>query len=167
MAEEEYSTADMPPGRFQAHGEVSMHVEGCLIRYVARGPFNRELLNAYEREQELLLGVEDLPAVYADLTVFEHSAMTPLDTLNAYSTYLAMLREQQRAPLVTAYVLPPEVEGKRLMEPLFHDCYRQAGLCLELFDTEKEARGWIARCLADSGASGAVDPVACQDQGER
>jgi len=149
MRRKDFTTEEIPPGRFPPHGSVRFHIEGNLIRYVATGPFDQELLSAYEAEQSLVVPEFARRGPYLDLTVYEVSAMTPIKVLQAYSDYLAQLKTAGQAPVATAYVLPATVEGAELMAPHFRECYARAGLKFEIFENESTARDWLAARLEE------------------
>jgi len=142
------STDEIPHPRFRAHGRVDFHVDGPLLLTEAIGPFNAELVQAvqalvHEIYREMAAGPP-----WGQLVRFHESALASPDTLEQFTLALCALHAQGLTPHVTAYVLPPEVEGATLMARPFQHCFEQAGLRFAHFAGDGEARAWLQAELA-------------------
>lgn len=142
------STASVKQGRFSAHGLVNVHIDGCIARYEAWGPFNEELVAAYVTIQEQVLPEMATKNRWADFSIFHASVMASPGTLAKFAEDLIACARQGLAPDVTAFVIGSDVEGAQIMGPLFAKCYSDAGLPFMLFSRPTEAEAWLQSMLA-------------------
>jgi hypothetical protein len=61
-------------------------------------------------------------------------------------------------PIATAFVIGPEIEGGRLMAPLYAKIYADIGRPFALFETMPEALKW-AQAMIDAASTGKPAPT--------
>lgn len=146
-----FSTGQVAISRFRQHGCVEYDPQGRLLFTTATGPFNAELIAAL---RELALATfPDMATLgtWAQYVSFHESAMASAEVLTGLAELLKHLVKLGVAPTVTAFVLPPEVEGASLMVPLWAKCYEAADMRFAAFEQSKDAVAWIASCLDGIG----------------
>jgi hypothetical protein len=134
-------------GPFRAHGQIEMWREGAVVRLRAQGPFNREAVQALGDALRDLLQQDPPPAHFADVLELQGSMMTSPEALADFEQFLARMAQLRNPPAAVAYVVPPEVEGRELMLPLFARLYARHGRQFAAFDRLEPALTWIGQQL--------------------
>lgn len=110
----QFSSDAFALSRFPLHGQTAVEVAGPLLRVVARGPFNLELVQAQCR----LLGAAgvELPADrrYLELVEYQQSVLMPAEAWTAMEQFIDAGVAKGFCSLGTVLVLDPSVEGASL-----------------------------------------------------
>jgi hypothetical protein len=77
------------------------------------------------------------------LCEFRGSALATPEALQELGRMLRDVTVEGIAPVRTAYVFPPELEGGSLLAPLFERTFTAAGLTMKLFASQVEALDWL------------------------
>lgn len=140
----EVNTEQADQGTLKPHGSVRVEVQGNIIRYLVRGPFNEELNQLFDEIQNTLVSPMVAPKEpWGDLTIFQESAMETPGSLEIYAKTIQAQVDQGLAPIATAFVLAPDIEGANLMGRLYANVYAKAGLKFRVFQNESEAETWL------------------------
>ncbi|MEO8672131.1 MAG: hypothetical protein ABI411_12510 [Tahibacter sp.] len=137
-----HSTQDVSQ-RFPAHGIVEAQVDGRVVRHVAIGPFNDELLVAFTTIHEPIAQEMASSGRWLDFYVLQQSALTTPQTIAGYAQYLKHLSQCGLAPAATVFILPRDVEGATVMRPLYEKLFADAGLRFAAFDERADAEVWL------------------------
>lgn len=141
-------TDDFATGPFAPHGNLQIAPEGRIIRLASRGPFNMEAMQALGRARAAMLEQRTSTAPYAYLNVFSVSIMMSAECL---STYLQGVRDAYtarfQAPAALAWVVPPGVEGGRIMINYLKPGFEEIGIPFEIFAAEAQALEWVEQAL--------------------
>lgn len=138
------STRDHASGPFAPHGEFRISLRGDVFLYEARGPFNREAVQALAPVRRLAYerwGASGRP-VWALVRWFDSAMMSP-DTFRAFATSFQVFADTPNPLRAVAWVAAPEVEGVSMMAPHFEALYGAAGLSFALFEDEAVAMQWL------------------------
>ena len=57
--------------------------------------------------------------------------------------YLTELKSNGRAARKTAYILPEDVEGSRLMSSVYQSIYQRVGIPMEVFSKAEDGLHWL------------------------
>lgn len=142
------STTDTHQGPFAAHGEFKLWVDGNILRYEARGPFNREALQALDVARGKLVAAWRPRGPVAAIVHWKESALMSPDAFAEYRAGLIRHQKAAKRPVALAWVAPPEVEGMNIMKDLFEDLFAERQTNYRLFDAEQPAQEWVNACLA-------------------
>ena len=115
MTKSTYNTDNLKITQFDAHGSLSMQIEGRVLRSRARGPFNAEMLEATEVLESPLFAEMSLGGKWVEILEFWNSALATADALAQLDTYLQRIKVKGIAPLATAIVLGDRLEGAAIM----------------------------------------------------
>lgn len=141
------STEQIRVSKFRQHGKVKYIIHGRMLETVAIGPFNEELVAALN-ELALIIHPEMMKqGPWVQYVIFRESALAPREGLAALTKLLKGVVENKIAPMATALVLLPEVEGATLMSPLYAKCYQESGIKYELFEDLNDAVKWLQSFL--------------------
>lgn len=148
MSKQLHTTDEFDPGKFRPHGRVEYEAQGQVLWARATGPFNAELMQALSD-----LVVATFPAMSAqgpwvNICTFNHSALCSPEVLTAFTGTMKQLVQMKIAPIGTAFVLPPEVDGALVMGPLYASCFKEAGIPYASFPSVELASQWGASLLA-------------------
>lgn len=153
------STADLHQGEFRPHGVIQMEVSGNIVQYLARGPFNKELNTAYgEVQRKSVLPAMASKGPWGDVTVFVDSALESPSSLEEYARVLQDQVLRGAAPAATAFVIPDNVEGAKVMGPLYARIYADAGLRFKVFNNQAEALYWVEKTVAEAPDAAGSSP---------
>ena len=137
------STAQMAvAGRFTAHGIVEIWMDGPLMHYECRGPFNKELVDLMAIAQRDFLLATRPSGNWVSVCTMMESAMTSPEGLARYTEIMAAPKPDNMVPIATAFVIAPDVEGSRIMAPLYARIYSDIGRPFGLFETMAQAQAW-------------------------
>jgi hypothetical protein len=142
------STDSFVPNTFKPHGRAEYEERGRLLVATAYGPFNVELMEAV-----LAMAKEVFPKMtalgpWAHIATFVHSAMCAPAVLEAMKDAMKQMVQAGIAPAVTAFVMPPDVEGFGLMGPAYAKAFEPSGARFQYFHSIEEAHAWV---LAELG----------------
>lgn len=140
--------------RFAPHGEVLITGDGEIIRFDVHGPFNAEALVAVGYAMAELLMRWTPQGPFATISYWQGSMLASQDALEAYRGVLRQGRKLLPQEVVNVWVVPPSVEGRRLMEVHWRKLYADCGYPLEIFDTEADALTCIQTRLQAAGGRG-------------
>jgi hypothetical protein len=135
-----------PPHRlFAPHGKAEFSRQGQRLWGVAEGPFNLEL--AQEVHRRVLHWCRQLRAdgEFDHLCEFRGSALASPEALRQLGDMLRDVAAEGLAPVRTAYVFPPDLEGGSLLSPLFERAFAATGLTMRVFASQAEALDWLNR----------------------
>lgn len=144
-----HSTDDAHPLKFRPHGRVEMQIDGNVVRHIAYGPFNEELIIAYADIDASILSEMAGKGRWVVLSEIKDSALASPQTLHEYTRYLKEISARGVAPCATALVIAPGVEGARIMTPMLIKCYADAGIPFRIFEQSEEAKAWVQSMLND------------------
>lgn len=148
------STDEVVQTTFPAHGRVDFSVDDNIITSQVTGPFNAELVKAVPRTRAEAFKTFVRRGKWGDLIVFRSSALASADAMAALADNLRHRHSTGQLPHATALVLPPDVEGARLLAPSYLKCFKDsaydaAGIPVAEFAHEDDARAWLkAQLLA-------------------
>ncbi len=141
-----------PPPRFRPHGSTRVQVEGALLVTDLVGPFNLDCYNLWARLAVPALQQMATQGRTVSLVRFHESALTQPEVLPrmqaATRTAVATL-----GLCAIAFVVPPELEAAFLARQVYEP-WHEGVVPFRVFDTEPEARAWLARQLAADQAPG-------------
>ena len=152
MTKSTYNTDNLKITQFDAHGSLSMQIEGRVLRSRARGPFNAEMLEATEVLESPLFAEMSLGGKWVEILEFWNSALATADALAQLDTYLQRIKVKGIAPLATAIVLGDSLEGAAIMRERYAAAYASADWPCAFFSTVAEAETWACQELADANA---------------
>ena len=150
MTKSTYNTDNLKITQFDAHGSLSMQIEGRVLRSRARGPFNAEMLEATEVLESPLFAEMSLGGKWVEILEFWNSALATADALAQLDTYLQRIKVKGIAPLATAIVLGDSLEGAAIMRERYAAAYASADWPCAFFSTVDEAETWARQELADA-----------------
>ena len=124
---------------FAAHGLVDMRGDGNIVRANVTGPFNAELVIAFANAVNELLASWRPTGPYGWYAIWHGSMMTQPDALAIYERLLVRNRHAFPRACINLFCVPPDVEGRRLMVPLWETLYRRVDYPMEIVSTPAEA----------------------------
>jgi hypothetical protein len=151
MSNNVYSTDEISPGKFRPHGRVEYEERGNILWTRAWGPFNVELVDALNTLVKNIFPVMTGKGTWVNICVFEQSALASLEVLDTLGDLVTQLVELQIAPAGVAFVLPPEVEGARLMAPMYAQTIANRGVRFDSFSHSEPAEQWAQSLLNHAG----------------
>jgi hypothetical protein len=147
------STTEVSRGPFKPHGMVDIWMEGQIMVYRAQGPFNAELVDALAIAQRDYLLETRPQGAWVSMCIMRDNAMTSPEGLKRYAELMAGPKPDNMVPIATAFVIAPEVEGCRIMAPLYARVYTDIGRTFGMFETLTQACTW-AQTLIDQANAG-------------
>ena len=150
------STARITGKQFQAHGQVDIWMDGDLLHYVATGPFNRELIDCLAIAQLEFLQSMHPNGPWVSVCDVKKSAVGGPDTLERYAEIMRAPKPHGLTPVGTAFVIGPDVEGGRLMGPLFAQIFADIQRPFRIFQTMAEAQTWARDMIEEAKLTGVL-----------
>lgn len=152
MVEEQHhrDTAEYATGQFRPHGRLELWREGSVIRTVAVGPFNKEAVKAFGAAWADLFSTLPADGHFVEYTTIRGSLIASPDAIAAFRKLLLSNNATGRAPRAVAWVVDAEVEGGRLMLPLFDSLYAEAKRVFRAFALEADAELWLRERMQDA-----------------
>ena len=132
---------------FAAHGECTVSIEDRLLLTRVSGPWNRELVELWAADA--LQGARQLSVQgrWAMLVIVSQSMLSTADAVVALGKSIRQLLAQSH-PIASVYVAVPGTEGRGMvnagLERMHHGMTP-----VRFFDSETEARAWLAEQLAE------------------
>lgn len=142
------NSAEFATGVFRPHGQVDIWAEGSIVRLEARGPFNREGVQAMGLAMRDLFASVPVGGRFGDILVMHESLMASPDALATFEDFLQAMSKARTAPVAVAYVAAPGVEGRSLMLPIFAEIYARHGRRFAAFEHLAEAQAWVREQLS-------------------
>jgi hypothetical protein len=128
---------------FSPHGEVALWFEDQILYYEATGPLNTEVIECLALAQMEFLQQLEPQGPWASIALCKVSAMMGPECLARYAAMMSAPKPPGKAPVATAFVMGPDVEGYRLMAPLFARIYASIGRPFCAVETLEEGRQWV------------------------
>jgi hypothetical protein len=141
-------TRQFPAGRFVAHGEIEVSLTDQVLRWKAVGPFNREAFDSMTIMMQELLTSTEPSTILATITTVHGSIMMSDEALTGFGEYLGRARGFGLRPIITAYAVAFDVEGRNLIIPRLERLYKENHRNLGVFERTDEAEAWVAQQLA-------------------
>ena len=133
---------------FVAHGSSRLEARGQVLILYSAGPFNAEHIRSLAEPFRAWAAQLQPGGAWATVNVVRHSAMCTPDAIEA----LRISAERSRAHLgrvASAYVIAPDVEGRRMMDPALRGSC--AGIMpMEIFDDLAAALSWAEARIAEA-----------------
>lgn len=136
-------TDEITPSQFAAHGRVEMFFDGDILNYEASGPFNRELFESLALAQLEFLSTSSHDGPWASICLVSTSMLTSPEGLARYEEMIRAPKPDRFTPVATAFVVPPEVEGGKLMQPLLSAIFVRVGRPFRWFENMAQAKAWV------------------------
>lgn len=133
---------------FSPHGEVTLRFEDKILYYDAIGPLNTEVIECLAQAQKAFLTQFRPQGPWGSMGLFRVSAMMGPQCLERYAAMMAAPKPPGATPVATAFVMAPDVDGHRLMAPLYAKIYADIGRPFCAVETLDEGRAWIRQRLA-------------------
>lgn len=122
---------------------IDYRIEGRILRTLAAGPFNDELVSAIPRSINDLLVKLIQQGKWGQIITFERSAVTSQAALSEFTAYLQLRYLSPETRPATALVIGHDIEGALTMAPLFQRCYQSAGIECNVFEDYSTAHYWV------------------------
>ena len=144
-----FSTDGLGSGLFRPHGRADWRIDGAVLRTDVVGPFNRELAEAIGPILHQAYALVSAQGPCAEIVTVRGSALAGPEALTALSGVLQKFVLEGVAPVATAFVMAPEVEGSHFMPALLVQSFAAAGWpACQVFGTAEEAEAWVQGLLA-------------------
>jgi hypothetical protein len=137
------STEDFGGGKFRQHGELHMHLEGDVIVYIVRGPFNLETITALGKARRAGLAQWQARQRKLSIAIFENTLLMAPEALQAYTEGLKQYFDKAPKAQAVAWVVPASVQGRALMLPKFEKLFADLGVPWRVFEQLEDARAWV------------------------
>ncbi len=138
---------------FAPHGRVEVWSDQAFVYYEATGPFNREAVDCLAAAQRDFLLAHPMPGPWASLGVMHHSAVIGEEALERYRELMSSPKPPGLTPVATAFVMGEDVEGHRLMAPLYERIYAHIQRPFRVFSELAAAQNWLRQQLAQAAAA--------------
>lgn len=148
------STNQVQVSRFAAHGLIEITMEGDILYYVATGPFNEELFDRFSIAQASHLATLQHPTPWVSIATFVDCALFTPEALARYTAVMQVPKREGLAPIATAFVIGPDVEGGKIMAPHFRRIYDSIQRPFTIVSTLEEAQSWAHSMLRTSRQGG-------------
>ena len=159
-AGERLYSGDFTTAGFRPHGEFWCWMEGSLLMWEARGPFNLEALQAYGLTRRAAFErwqLDDRPL--AAVMHWQVSALMSPAAFDFYERSFTAFIQSRHQYVAVAWVGDSGVEGLDLMRLRYEPLFRRHGLAFELFPDVQSARDWaMARLRAAQARPGGSSP---------
>lgn len=146
------STQDVVASRFRPHGLVEIVFEGDILLYECRGPFNKELVESLAVAQMDILQAAAPRGPWVSICLLCDSAVASPEAFARYSELMHSPKPAQFIPIATAFSVASEVEGGRLMLPLYTAIYADIGRPFQCFEQLDHAKAWARSLIAAANA---------------
>lgn len=130
---------------FAPHGECRVDIEGRLLVTRVSGPWNRELVELWLAD--MLPAARQLGAQgqWAALAIVSNSMLSTMEAVAMLGKSIRQILSEGR-PLASVYVIAPGVEGRGIMNGGLERMHHEM-VPVRFFDSEPEARAWLAELL--------------------
>lgn len=134
--------------RFAPHGQLELEFKARYIIYHCTGPFNKEMIEAAIAAHSDALNEFISQGPWAGIAIYHNDAMLTEEALQVMRNYLQQMKAIGRAPVASAYVLPPDLPGTLIMAPAYLRLHQELGLSFRLFARLEDAELWTQQELA-------------------
>ncbi len=141
------STNQVHVSRFAAHGLIEIAMEGDILYYVATGPFNEEVFDRFAIAQASYLATLKHPTPWVSVATFVDCALFTPEAIARYTAVMQTPKSGCQAPVATAFVIGPDVEGGRIMASHFRKIYDSIARPFTIVSTLQEAQTWAQSML--------------------
>lgn len=143
-------TSQFQSTAFSPHGEVALWFEDQILYYDVTGPLNTEVIECLALAQAEFLQQIEPQGPWGSIAVCKISAVMGPDCLARYGAMMATPKPTGKTPVATAFVMGPDVDGYRLMAPLFAKIYAGIQRPFRAVETLEEARQWLFAQIAQA-----------------
>lgn len=142
------STASVHLPGFRPHGHVEFWADGQILFYEGAGPYNRELFDALGLAQFRYLAAHPFQGPWAIIGTFFNSVMASPEAMLRYREQaMVMFSQPVGAPVATAFVVTPNLEGAAIMTQQVARIYSDLGRPFRCFAEQADARRWVDSVL--------------------
>lgn len=135
---------------FSPHGEIVLWFDDQILYYEVTGPLNTEVIECLALAQLEFLKQFEPPAVWGSMAVCKISAMMGPQCLARYEAMMSTSKPGGKVPVATAFVMGPDVDGHRLMAPLFAKIYAGIQRPYCVVETLDKGRAWLYQQIAQA-----------------
>jgi hypothetical protein len=143
MATVKQDTRGLEGTGFPAHGFMEVSVDAQLNIMEAHGPFNKELVIAADRAQEVVDPHLPTAVRWGTILIFKGSALATPDAMEEIARTVTRRCAQGIRPVAIGFVLGADVEGAGMMGVHYVRAYGRAGIPGEVFADVDTARQWV------------------------
>ncbi|REL26802.1 hypothetical protein DXX93_09595 [Thalassotalea euphylliae] len=146
-----YSTDSIVDLHFRQHGIVDLEIPAeRIVVYHARGPFNKELAQALAQvERQVCPTFKSKWGYWADLCIFSQSCLVLEEAIESYQDDLKSFKDEGISPIASAFIYPPDVEGRGVAENIYQRLYQFADISYAGFSDFNEGLAWVKDELAN------------------
>ena len=138
------SAVDHPPVLpVRAKAEIEYHIEGRILRTVATGPFQDELVAAIPLTIRDMLIKLVQQGKWGQIVTFQKDASASQAVLDEFASHLKSRYLHPETRPVTALVFGHNLKGGQEMAPEFCKCYAAAGVECVVFEDYSTAQYWV------------------------
>jgi hypothetical protein len=120
-----------------------MWMEDDVLHYEATGPFNEEVFDLLAVAQLAFLKTLALANPWASICTLRLSAMSTPGGIQRYTEIMQSPKPPSFEPVATAFVVGPEIEGRKIMVPHFERVYTLINRPFQIFETMAQAQQWV------------------------
>ena len=145
-----YDTTLIESLKFRAHGSIEISkLDEQIVVYKAQGPFNSELANALiDIERQAYAELSAAVKAWGDICYFVDSCLALEAAIECYQSFLVSCKQQNIGPSVSAFIYPPDVEGRLLAEPSYKKLFELAGIKYQGFTHFDDGLKWVRHQLS-------------------
>lgn len=143
-------TSQFQSTAFSPHGEVALWFEDQILYYDVTGPLNTEVIECLALAQTEFLKQVEPHGHWGSIAVCKISAVMGPECLARYGAMMAAPKPVGKTPVATAFVMGPDVDGYRLMAPLFAKIYAGIQRPFRTVETLEEGRQWVCAQIAQA-----------------
>lgn len=137
------SLADMPKGRFAAHGDFRIWVDGDVLRYEVQGPVNIELIRAMVKARQHLVAAWQPKQPVGTIVHWFGSALMTADAFAMWESAHAEATKSNSLKVAEAWVASPMVEGMGLLLKTYEARIQNHGSNFRFFENYARAHEWV------------------------
>lgn len=132
-----------------AHGDYEVWIEHNIFHCVLTGPMNVEGIKALGRVRRACIAESKVTELIPAIVEYRHSMLMAPDALALYAQEFKQHLSQLSTPMIVAYVVPEEVEGRSIMLPFFEKIFQENKVRWCAFESMSEALTWLRTCLKE------------------
>lgn len=131
---------------FRSHGEFDIKVVGDVLFIDAKGPFNNEVVQDFQKSLvNAITLLEATPHWYQVAVLHDMSIFTP----DAMEALAVVMRWRMSKGMVGSAVITGQVVGERMARKQIGDMYDQLGMRYQFFNDLDSAMDWIDSVRAE------------------
>ena len=135
---------------FSPHGEIVLWFEDQILYYEVTGPLNTEVIECLALAQMEFLKQYEPQGLWGSIAVCKVSVVMGPQCLARYDSMMSVPKPVGKAPIATAFVMGPDVDGYHLMAPLFAKIYAGIERPFLAVETLEEGRQWVFAQIAQA-----------------